>query len=163
MPKYLDSKTVLIYCPHPVYTDLLTSSFVSITAFTYFLIYVNGNCSIQLSWGGSLKEIELSRLSLAKLCTQPANSQLIPQSWLNFLTKTPASVSYKVPMARCSSVPSRIVCLTIPWARIWKPFQGAQESIPSQAGRCDNPIWRTGPPGNVGWRIWFLGIDSWTP
>jgi hypothetical protein len=32
---------------------------------------------------------------------------------------------------------------------------GAQESIPSLVGRCDNPICRTGPPGYIG------GIDSW--
>ncbi len=41
--------------------------------------------------------------------------------------------------------------------------KGAQESIPSLAGREDNPICRTGPPGYIGWRNQFLGIDSWAP
>ncbi len=49
------------------------------------------------------------------------------------------------------------------WARICKPFLGAQESILSLAGLYDNPIWRTGPPGYIGWRNGFLGIDSWAP
>ncbi len=35
-----------------------------------------------------------------------------------------------------------------------------QVSIPSLAGRYDNPIFRTGP---LGWRNRFLGIDSWAP
>jgi|688.fasta_scaffold467207_1 hypothetical protein len=39
----------------------------------------------------------------------------------------------------------------------------AQESIPSMAGRYDNPICRTGPPCYIGWRNRFLGIDSWVP
>jgi hypothetical protein len=29
------------------------------------------------------------------------------------------------------------------------------------AGRYDNPIFRTGPPGYIGWRNRFLAIDSW--
>ncbi len=33
------------------------------------------------------------------------------------------------------------------------------DSLP--AGRNDNPIWRTRPPGYIGWRNRFLGIDSW--
>ncbi len=38
------------------------------------------------------------------------------------------------------------------------------QGIDSQpAGRYDNPIFCTGPPGNIGWRHRFLGIDSWTP
>ncbi len=32
-------------------------------------------------------------------------------------------------------------------------FLGAQESIPSLAGRYDNPLCRTGPPGYIGWPI----------
>ncbi len=39
----------------------------------------------------------------------------------------------------------------------------AQESIPSLAGRYDNPFWRIGPPHFRGWRNRFLGIDSWAP
>ncbi len=35
----------------------------------------------------------------------------------------------------------------------------AQESIPNLADRYDNPIWLTGPPGYIGWRNRFLGID----
>ncbi len=40
-------------------------------------------------------------------------------------------------------------------------FYRAQESIPSLAGRSDNPICRTGPPGYIGWQNRFPGIDSW--
>jgi hypothetical protein len=32
----------------------------------------------------------------------------------------------------------------------------------SMAGLYDNPICRTCPPGYIGWRNRFLGIDSWT-
>jgi hypothetical protein len=43
----------------------------------------------------------------------------------------------------------------------------SKESIPpglcSLAGRYDSPIWRTGPPGYIGRRNRFLGIDSWAP
>ncbi len=42
-------------------------------------------------------------------------------------------------------------------------FLWAQESIPNLAGRYDNPIRRTGPPGYIGWWNRFLGIDSWAP
>jgi hypothetical protein len=38
----------------------------------------------------------------------------------------------------------------------------ALESIPSLAGRYDNPICRTGPQDYIGWRNRFLGIDSWS-
>jgi hypothetical protein len=31
------------------------------------------------------------------------------------------------------------------------------------AGRYDNPIYRTGPPGYIGFQNRFLGIDSWAP
>jgi hypothetical protein len=41
-------------------------------------------------------------------------------------------------------------------ARICKLFKEPRS-------RCDNPIWRTGPPGYIGWRNSFLGIDSWAP
>jgi hypothetical protein len=30
-------------------------------------------------------------------------------------------------------------------------------------GQVRNPICRTGPPGYIGWRNRFLGIDSWAP
>ncbi len=30
-------------------------------------------------------------------------------------------------------------------------------------GPVRNPICRTGPPGYIGWRNRFLGIDSWAP
>jgi hypothetical protein len=30
-------------------------------------------------------------------------------------------------------------------------------------GPVRNPIYRTGPPGYIGWRNRFLGIDSWAP
>ncbi len=40
---------------------------------------------------------------------------------------------------------------------------GAQDSISSLADRNDNPIWRTCPQGNLGWRNRYLGIDSWSP
>ncbi len=36
-------------------------------------------------------------------------------------------------------------------------FSGAQESIPSLVGPYDNPVWRSGPPGYIGWRNRFLG------
>jgi hypothetical protein len=36
-------------------------------------------------------------------------------------------------------------------------------TIPSLAGRYDNPIWRTGPPDYIDWRNRFLWIDSWAP
>ncbi len=42
-------------------------------------------------------------------------------------------------------------------------FEGAQESIPSLAGRYYNLVCRTGAPGFIGWRSQFLGIDSWAP
>jgi hypothetical protein len=36
--------------------------------------------------------------------------------------------------------------------------------IDSQAGGpVQNPICRTGPPGYIGWRNRFLGIDFWAP
>jgi hypothetical protein len=30
-------------------------------------------------------------------------------------------------------------------------------------GTVRNPICRTGPPGYIGWRNRFLGIDAWAP
>ncbi len=30
-------------------------------------------------------------------------------------------------------------------------------------GPVRNPICRTGPPGYIGWRNRFLGIDAWAP
>jgi hypothetical protein len=45
----------------------------------------------------------------------------------------------------------------------YKTFQGAQGSIPSLAGLYENPIYRTGPLGYMGWRNRFLRIDSWAP
>ncbi len=36
-------------------------------------------------------------------------------------------------------------------------FSEAQESISNLAGRYDNPFWRTGPPGYIGWRNRVLG------
>ncbi len=41
--------------------------------------------------------------------------------------------------------------------RICKPLKVPRESIPSLAGRCENPICCTGPPGYIGWRNRFLG------
>ncbi len=45
-----------------------------------------------------------------------------------------------------------------PWAQICRPFKEPRESIPSLAGRYDNPIWRTGPPGYIGWRKSIPGL-----
>ncbi len=49
-------------------------------------------------------------------------------------------------------------------ARICKPFKEPKNRTPwidSQlAGRYDNPFWRIGPPGYIGRRNRFLGIDS---
>ncbi len=61
------------------------------------------------------------------------------------------------------------------WLEIWSnhfyPSMGpngvsvAMDSgIDSQpGGPVRNPICRTGPPGYIGWRNRFLGIDSWAP
>ncbi len=46
-------------------------------------------------------------------------------------------------------------------ARICKPFKEARNRFPALAGRYDNPIWRTGPPGYTGSRNRFIGIYSW--
>jgi hypothetical protein len=41
---------------------------------------------------------------------------------------------------------------------LWRPGIDSQPGGPVQ-----NPICRTGPPGYIGWRNRFLGIDSWAP
>jgi hypothetical protein len=46
---------------------------------------------------------------------------------------------------------------------VFVDLQGAQKSIPSPGGSVRNPICRTGPPGYIGCRNRFLGIDSWAP
>ncbi len=50
-----------------------------------------------------------------------------------------------------------------PTEPVFDTFLGAQESIPCLAGRYDNPTYRTGPPGYIGWWNRILGIDSWAP
>ncbi len=49
------------------------------------------------------------------------------------------------------------------WARICKCFKEPRNWFPGLTGRCGNPIWRTGPPGYIGWQRRFLGIDFWGP
>ncbi len=49
----------------------------------------------------------------------------------------------------------------LPSEPVFVSFYGAQESISSLAGRYDNLICRTGPPGYIGWCYRFLGIDFW--
>ncbi len=41
---------------------------------------------------------------------------------------------------------------------LWRPGIDSQPGGPVR-----NPICRTGPPGYIGWRNRFLGIDSWAP
>jgi hypothetical protein len=55
----------------------------------------------------------------------------------------------------------------------WKKLHGPEPvfvdllrrpGIDSQpGGPVRNPICRTGPPGYIGWRYRFLGIESWAP
>jgi hypothetical protein len=42
LPKYLDSKTVLIYRPHPVYEENFVSFFISVAYFMRSLCWVRG-------------------------------------------------------------------------------------------------------------------------
>jgi hypothetical protein len=41
---------------------------------------------------------------------------------------------------------------------LWRPGIDSQPGGPVR-----NPICRTGPPGYIGWRNRFLGIDFWAP
>ncbi len=50
------------------------------------------------------------------------------------------------------------LCYFLYWTRICKNFKN-----PRLAGRYNNPNWGSGPPGYIGWRNQFLGIDSWAP
>ncbi len=43
-----------------------------------------------------------------------------------------------------------------------EPSKEPRNRFPPLSGRYDNPIWRTCPTGYIGWRNWFLWIDSWT-
>jgi hypothetical protein len=50
-----------------------------------------------------------------------------------------------------------ILCVLLFWVRICKPFKEPGNWFPCcLAGRYDYPIWRTGPPGYIGWRNRFL-------
>ncbi len=50
-------------------------------------------------------------------------------------------------------------------ARICRPFKEPRYRLPAwrPAGRYENHVGRTGPPGYMGWRNRFLGIDACAP
>ncbi len=50
---------------------------------------------------------------------------------------------------------------TVCWARICKPFKEPRNWFPAWRACATTPFCRTGPPGYIGWRNWFLGIDSY--